>query len=153
MNLPLVDSAEPDMSTAVRQYQVNRQLELFRIQEDPHLIYRGGEPVIVLRYLQRRVAARPKQLRNHIRRVYLSIQSREAGHLTGALVDLMLVLRGKGRHLIKRMLEQSEPLLTPTTLDLMRQASETGDPEPLRALSQGESVLGNGGVPAVAPLQ
>ncbi|GGB90565.1 hypothetical protein GCM10011352_15740 [Marinobacterium zhoushanense] len=153
MNVPLVDPLEPSAGNGALQFQIKRQLELFRIQEDSHLIYRGEENLIVLRYLQRRVAARPKQLRNHIRRVYLSIKSRDAEHLTGALVDLILVLHGRGRYLIKRMLEQSKPLLHQSHFKLMHQVSESGDLDRLRALSQGESVLSNGGMPTVVGLQ
>ncbi|KEA63845.1 hypothetical protein ADIMK_1972 [Marinobacterium lacunae] len=134
------------------QFQINRQLELFRIQEDSHLIYRGDQNVIVLRYLQRRVAARPKQLRNHIRRVYLAIKSRDSEHLTGALIDLILVLHGRGRYLINRMLDQSKPLLQPAHLRLMRQVTDSGNIERLRTLSQGESVLSNGGMPLAVAL-
>jgi len=153
MNLPLVDPPEPSSRDGALQFQINRQLELFRIQEDSHLIYRGDENIIVLRYLQRRVAARPKQLRNHIRRVYLSIKSRESEHLTGALVDLMLVLHGRGRYLVNRMLDQSKALLPPEHLKLLRLAVDSGNTERLRILSQGESVLGNGGMPTVVGLQ
>lgn len=149
MNLPPVGPSDLPTGSDVMQVQLDRQLELFRIQEDSHLIYRGDENMIVLRYLQRRVAARPKQLRNHIRRVYLAIKSREPEHLTGALVDLILVLHGRGRYLINRMLDQSKPLLNPSHLSLMRQVCESGDIARLRALSQGESVLSNGGMPTV----
>ncbi|WP_146071850.1 hypothetical protein [Marinobacterium lutimaris] len=151
MTLPLtVESSGVDAS---RQYQIVRQLELFRIQEDPHLIYRGQEHLIVLRYLQRRVAARPIQLRNHIRRVYLAIQSREVAHLTGALVDLMLILKGKGRYLVERMLDQSRPLLKPEYHQLMKKVCDTGQTDRLRAIPVGESVLSNGGMPSVARMQ
>jgi hypothetical protein len=149
MNMPLVDQHAP-VTDATGRYQVRRQLELFRIQEDPHLIYRGDEHLIVLRYLQRRVAARPSQLRNHIRRVYLAIQTRESAHLTGALVDLMLVLKGRGRYLLNRMLEQSGPLLRKDHLKLFETALLCGDLAPLRKVEQGESILSNGGLPSLA---
>lgn len=152
MNLPPVDSSDLPTGSDALQFQLKRQLELFRIQEDSHLIYRGEENLIVLRYLQRRVAARPKQLRNHIRRVYLAIKSRESEHLAGALVDLILVLHGRGRYLVNRMLEQSKPLLNPSHLSLMRQVCESGDDGRLCSLSQGESVLSNGGMPTAVKL-
>lgn len=151
MTMPL--TVESSVADASRHYQIVRQLELFRIQEDPHLIYRGQENVIVLRYLQRRVAARPIQLRNHIRRVYLAIQSREVAHLTGALIDLLIILKGKGRYLVERMLEQSRPLLKPEHHQLMRKVCDTGNTDKLRAIPQGESVLSNGGMPSAANVQ
>lgn len=149
MNMPLVNQHEPDADPSGC-YQIKRQLELFRIQEDSHLIYRGDEQLIVLRYLQRRVAARPSQLRNHIRRVYLAIQTCEPDHLTGALVDLMLVLKGRGRYLLNRMLKQSGPLLKKEHLKLFETAILCGDLRPLRKIDQGESILSNGGLPAPA---
>lgn len=148
MNMPLVDQQVAGQSDPCDRYQIRRQLELFRVQEDSHLIYQGQEHLIVLRYLQRRVAARPRQLRNHIRRVYLSIQTREVDHLLGALVDLMLVLDGRGRYLLRRMLEQSTPLLKKAHLKLLETALLSGNLAPLRSIDQGESVLGNGGLPA-----
>lgn len=145
--MPLVNQHEPEAGPRAC-YQIRRQLELFRIQEDSHLIYHGKEHVIVLRYLQRRVAARPAQLRNHIRRVYLAIQVAEAEHLTGALIDLMLVLKGRGRYLLNRMLKQSRPLLKKEHLKLFETAVLCGDLRPLRKIGQGESILSNGGLPA-----
>ncbi|WP_432694930.1 hypothetical protein ACQUQP_10225 [Marinobacterium sp. YM272] len=150
MTMPL--TVESSFVDASHHYQIVRQLELFRIQEDPHLIYRGQENVIVLRYLQRRVAARPSQLRNHIRRAYLAIQSREVAHLTGALIDLMIILKGKARYLVERMLDQSRPLLKPEHHQIMKKACDTGQIDRLRAIPQGESVLSNGGMPSTAKM-
>ncbi len=148
MNMPLIEQnqgIDPDIET-----RVTKLLALLRTQEDSHLIYDGAESLLVLRYLQRRVAARPIQLRNHIRRIYLSIQCRDRKQLYGALIDLLVVLKGRGQVLLKRILEQSRPLLNADDFQLMIKIGESGDLRLLNSLPDSESVMINGLLPLVA---
>jgi len=136
-----------DVPSPRAQARVSKQLALLRIQEDRQLIYReGDESTAVLRYLQRCVAARPQLLRQHIRRIYLAMQCRDTCQLCGAVADLMLVLRHRGRELQSRIIEQVAPLLQSDQHERLRGALVSADLRQLASLPLEESVLGNSGL-------
>lgn len=141
MNAPLNDRNLRHTPDSRQISMCHRHLILLRAQEDRHLVYRGEASRTVLHYFERCIAARPTYLRNHIRRTYLAIGCADAELLWGALVDLALVLRGRGRQLLMRLLDQATPLLQVSQLQLYRQACVTGDMERLSALPIGRSVL------------
>ncbi|WP_010322965.1 hypothetical protein [Marinobacterium stanieri] len=117
---------------------------MFSLQADKRLIYVGVQPTVALRYLTRLVAARPRVLRNHIRRVYLSIQCADSERVTGALIDLLLVLRGRGQFLVNRLIQQSGPLLLSEHRITMNKAVDTRELDLLSSLPLDNSVLSNG---------
>lgn len=141
MNLYLTDSEEIAADQKRYRHRAQQQLALLNAQEDHRLIYHGTEPHTVLRYLQRCVASAPQILRVHVRRVYLAIQCGDRNHLVGALVDLILVLNGRGRVLLDRILGQSEPLLTAEALAQLREIGISGDRRVLRKVPLSDSML------------
>ena len=121
MNLYLKEQEPMTIDWSLYNQRMQQQVALLLAQEDSHLIYHGSHPETVLSYLQRSVASDPVSLRTHIRRIYLAIQCRAKEQLVGALVDLMLVLQGRGQQLLERVLGQSEPLLGDELLAQMRE--------------------------------
>ncbi|WP_217333325.1 hypothetical protein [Marinobacterium weihaiense] len=117
---------------------------MFNLQADKRLIYVGTQPTVALRYLTRLVAARPRILRNHIRRIYLAIQCADSDMVTGALIDLLLVLRGRGQFLVNRLIQQSGPLLKSDYRIAMNKAVDTRDLTRLADLPLEYAVLSNG---------
>lgn len=64
-------------------------------QNDPHAL---------LTKLVYRVSRRPKDLLSHLRRIYCCYQNHLPQQLYGALLDLLLVLNGKGQSLSQRLI-------------------------------------------------
>ncbi|GAA0684251.1 hypothetical protein GCM10009104_06960 [Marinobacterium maritimum] len=124
--------------------QLSKLQIMFNLQADKRLIYVGAQPTVALRYLTRLVAARPRILRNHIRRIYLAIQCADNEQLTGALIDLLLVLRGRGQFLVNRLIQQSGPLLQSDCRIAMNKAVDTRDLSRLAELPLEHAVLSNG---------
>ncbi|MBP0049048.1 hypothetical protein H9C73_09875 [Marinobacterium sp. AK62] len=117
---------------------------MFSLQADKRLIYVGVQPTVALRYLTRLVAARPRVLRNHIRRIYLAIQCADSERVTGALIDLLLVLRGRGQFLVNRLIQQAGPLLQSEHRIAMNKAVDTRELNLLSDLPLDYAVLSNG---------
>jgi|GEM_PF-1312922 len=117
---------------------------MFNLHADKRLIYVGVQPTVALRYLTRLVAARPRILRNHIRRIYLAIQCADSERVTGALIDLLLVLRGRGQFLVNRLIQQAGPLLQADHRIAMNKAVDTRDLVRLVDLPLEYAVLSNG---------
>ncbi len=62
-------------------------------------------------YLAHAVARKPSDLRSHVQRINLYLQSRDAEGVYGALLDLFITLADKGCALRERMLKISQDLL------------------------------------------
>ncbi len=145
-----MSSADSSAEVAQDERMVKADLQLsklqiiFNLQADKRLIYVGAQPTVALRYLTRLVAARPRVLRNHIRRIYLAIQCADNEQLTGALIDLLLVLRGRGQFLVNRLIQQSGPLLQSEHRIAMNKAVDTRDLSRLAELPLEHAVLSNG---------
>ena len=90
---------------------INRIQAAFEVQHRDRLLYSGRHQQRHLYHLTRMVAKQPLCLHSHVRRVYLSIACRDRSALIGALIDLFLVLRGRGATLYFRLLEASAGLL------------------------------------------
>lgn len=145
MNLAVTQAEVAQDERPVKSDLQLRKLQVvFSLQADKRLIYVGTHPTVALRYLTRLVAARPRILRNHIRRIYLAIQCADADQVTGALIDLLLVLRGRGQFLANRLIQQSGPLLKSEYRIAMNKSVDTRDPSRLAELPLEFSVLSNG---------
>jgi hypothetical protein len=146
MNLAVSRRAEvsQDEHPVEADLQLSKLQVMFNLQDDTRLIYVGAQPTLALHYLTRLVAARPRLLRSHIRRIYLAIQCADSDRVTGALIDLLLVLRGKGQHLINRLIQQSGPLLEPEYRIAMNKAVDTRDLSRLIEFPLEHAVLSNG---------
>ena len=146
----LIKSGVSQGEVAQEERPVNADLQLsklqimFNLQVDKRLIYAGTQPTVALRYLTRLVAARPRTLRNHIRRIYLAIQCADSDSVTGALIDLLLVLRGRGQFLVNRLIQQAGPLLKSECRIAMNKAVDTRDLSRLAELPLEHAVLSNG---------
>lgn len=116
----------------------------FELQKSRSLICEHADSELGLCYSSRYISAVPKHLRTHIRRIYFAIRKGDSGRLTGALIDLFLVLRGKGRALVNRVIDQAEPLLDKSTLSALRKFADTSDFRFIRNLPLQYSVLVNG---------
>lgn len=116
----------------------------FELQKSRSLICEQADSELGLRYSSRYISAVPKHLRTHIRRIYFAIRKGDSGRLIGALIDLFLVLRGKGSALVNRVIDQAEPLLDKSTLSALRKFADTSDFRFIRNLPLQYSVLVNG---------
>lgn len=111
---------------ALSDWSLNAELEgahadtiqaAFESQDSSSLIYRGAFPALQLRIARRQVAAKPLELKMHVRRVYLAIRCNNKPQVIGALIDLLIVLRFSKSALFQRLVQQAAPLLdTPETL-------------------------------------
>lgn len=138
---------------AVSGWELNAELEglnalnietLFTALEGKGLIYDGPHKSVLLHHFSRLVASQPDNLRCHVQRVYLSILCHDGDELTGALLDLFLVLEKRGLALRQRLVEQGSPLLRENDLGLLQQALEADEVGPLLQLHKQRSVLCNG---------
>ena len=80
----------------------------------------------VWRFLSYEVARDPLSLRSHIQRIYLLIDSDDAEHLFGALVDLWIALKDKGPELRATMLEISRAHLSDEHARFLGTSLKTG---------------------------
>ena len=62
-------------------------------------------------YIDYQVVRRPQVLSNHVKRILLYVDLADAGRLYGALIDLFIVLDGRGENLRQRMLQASISVL------------------------------------------
>lgn len=93
-------------------FEMARPEAAFRIEGHTELCPRDGDEAMQI-YLSRRVAARPRDLRCHTRRVLLSHSLGDAEEAFAALVDLSIATGAKGESLKRRLLRICAPLLTP----------------------------------------
>ncbi|KDE38614.1 hypothetical protein ADINL_3069 [Nitrincola lacisaponensis] len=122
----------------------------FELQKSRSLICEHADTDLGLNYSSRYISAVPKHLRTHIRRIYFAIRKGDSPRLVGALIDLFLVLRGKGKALVNRVIDQAEPLLDKQTLSALRKFADTSDFRFIRSLPLEYSVLVNGSL-SVSP--
>ncbi len=138
---------------AISGWEINAELEglnalhietLFTALEGKGLIYDGPHKSVLLHHCTRLVAATPNNLRAHVQRVYLAILCHDRMALTGALVDLFLVLEERGSALRQRLLEQAEPLLRRDDLAIFKQIAISNQLELLLKVQTQHSRLCNG---------
>lgn len=138
---------------AVSGWELNAELEglnalnietLFTALEGKGLIYDGPHKSVLLHHFNRLVASTSNNLRSHVQRVYLSVLCHDGVELTGALMDLFLILEGRGLALRQRLLDQGAPLLNPDDLELFKAVMDDGDNSRLLSLNSQKSVLCNG---------
>ncbi|MCG7985810.1 MAG: hypothetical protein JAZ20_17070 [Candidatus Thiodiazotropha weberae] len=101
------------------------------------------EPRLWANHLAYRSAREPENLLNHVRRVYLHLQLKQAEALYGAMLDLFLVLRDKGESLRNGLLNKAKTVLESDAFELfaknLKQGLQKNQPYPI---SQ-HSVLAN----------
>lgn len=73
--------------------------------------YPAGPMAMHLAYV---IAREPADLTAHARRVLLCLERPQEALVSGALMDLFIVLNGRGRALATRLLALSEPHLSPS---------------------------------------
>ncbi len=62
-------------------------------------------------YIDYQVVRRPRVLSNHVKRILLYVNVADADKLYGGLIDLFIVLDGRGENLRHRMLQVAKPVL------------------------------------------
>lgn len=77
-------------------------------------------------YLSQQVARRPQDLRLHMQRIFLLVDSKQKDRLPGALVDLFIVLGAAGQALKKRCLKLATGLLDGAARRLLESAVNRG---------------------------
>jgi hypothetical protein len=77
-------------------------------------------------YLGHRILENPSDLRSHVQRILLLIDSGDEPDLQGALVDLFIALGDKGGGLKQRLLDLAAPRLPRTVMVFLRQRLATG---------------------------
>lgn len=102
---------------------------------DPHMAIHGHTSLVLrhvsdmdgaLTYLGHRILQHPNELRSHIQRILLLVRKNDGAALYGAMVDLLIALRGGGPALKQRMLEHARPLLTRTSYTFLARHLESG---------------------------
>ncbi len=76
------------------------------------------EPRLWANHLAYRSAREPENLLNHVRRVYLHLELRQADELYGAMLDLFLVLGDKGEPLRTGLLKKAKTILSEEVYEL-----------------------------------
>ncbi|MCD8513353.1 MAG: hypothetical protein LRY63_08430 [Nitrincola sp.] len=137
MNALTIYSATPDKFADKLQI-------CFELQKSRSLICENADIDLGLNYTSRYVSAVPKHLRTHIRRIYFAIRRGEKERLIGAIIDLFLVLKGKGKALVNRIIDQAEPILDKKSLSDLRKFADTSDFRFITNLPLQHSVLVNG---------
>ncbi|MFW1677782.1 hypothetical protein ACFVYJ_08365 [Pontibacter sp. JAM-7] len=130
-------------------YSVNtdRIQAAFDAQHSRYLIYRGRQGKRLLYHFVRMVAANPKSLRYHVKRIYLAVASYDSDALLGAFADFLLTLSGKGDPLFHRLLDQARPVIGEEHYALIMSSQTEGDLSELLSLCQHNSVLSRGNFP------
>ena len=123
---------------------VDRVQAAFEAQNRDTLIYSGRLRQQNLYHTTRIVAATPNCLSSHVRRIFLSIECNDRPALIGALVDLFLVLKGRGRVLFERLLQQSSAVLGRRLMGTMKRTFLGDDVQRVMRLPLDHSVLVNG---------
>lgn len=85
---------------------------VFRLDGRPALCPAGGDRA-ALRFLVRRVAARPGDLLSHVRRALLSCSLNDGEEAFAALVDLFIATGPHGRAVKQRLIGVCAPLCSP----------------------------------------
>jgi hypothetical protein len=101
------------------------------------------EPQLWSNHLAYRSAREPENLLNHVRRVYLHLETRQTEELYGAMLDLFLVLGDRGEALRKGLLKKAKARLPNDTFEMfvknLKQGLHKNHPYPTCQYS----VLGN----------
>lgn len=92
-----------------------------RLRVDPRCDVRDAA-----RFLAVRIARTPQDLRLHLQRIHLFLDSSQPDPLFAALIDLFVALEAKGRELREEMVRMAEPLLDPGQVEYLRTHLEKG---------------------------
>lgn len=116
----------------------------FETHNQSSLIYDGDLAERNLYHVTRLVASSPNCLSAHVRRIFLAMHCRDVPAIQGALVDLFLVLKGRGRMLFSRLLDLATLPFSQDIRGAVQQAFSSGDVQQVMKLPCGQSVLANG---------
>ncbi|MEJ2619251.1 MAG: hypothetical protein P8163_03110 [Candidatus Thiodiazotropha sp.] len=101
------------------------------------------EPQLWSNHLAYRSAREPENLLNHVRRIYLHLETNQTEELYGAMLDLFLVLGDRGSALRKRLLKKAKSRLPSDTFEMfannLKEGLRKNQPYPTSPYS----VLGN----------
>jgi len=104
--------------------QVNEG-DVFRLSLYTGLKVRAGSNRIA-DYLAHHIARMPGDLRSHVQRINMHLETQDAGGLYGALLDLFIVLNDRGLALRKRALDSARPVLKMPMYRAMHAVLERG---------------------------
>ncbi|WP_421867096.1 hypothetical protein [Motiliproteus sp.] len=141
--LPLDLDRSSSMTSAEAEC-LNRVQAAFEVMACDSLIYRGDQPRLLLQHLGRQVAAQPKSLALHVRRIFLAIQLADGQELFAALADLCWVLESRGQLLLERLVQLGSSLLSGEQQQVLSRYLESPDPDCFKQLVPRRSVLMNG---------
>lgn len=139
-----------DLNEEIDSPLADRIQAAFESNEPGALIYQGNLPELALLNIRRRVAAHPDDLKNHVKRFYLAMINRCAAEVTGALIDLVIMLRYRGNALSLRLIRESTPLLGEELTTRLQAIVEARQINQVVQFDTSRSVLVNGmALPAV----
>lgn len=146
---------------ALSDWDINTELEsslaeniqaAFESMEQKKLIYTGTLPEMNLQLAIRRVANNPVKLRVHVKRFYLAILCRSEKKLLGALIDLLIALRSRGKPLSLRLIEEAGIILGASLCEQLKKIVEDQSLKGILELDFSGSVLMNGcSLPVIYP--
>lgn len=116
----------------------------FETYNQSTLIYDGDLAERNLYHVTRFVASSPNCLSAHVRRIFLAMRCHNVPAIQGALVDLFLVLKGRGKILFGRLLKLAVLPFSQEIRGSIQQAFASGDVKQVMKLPCGQSVLANG---------
>lgn len=116
----------------------------FEALDSSKLIYQGGQGRLNLTHYTRLVAARPKELRNHVKRVYLATAINDREEIAAAMVDLFWVLEDKAPAFRKKLLGQLAPILDQKVKSVLLSSMAKNDKSVLKQFVSDRTVIVNG---------
>jgi len=143
----LTEQTSQIKGTGLYSLNTDRIQAAFDAQHSRYLIYRGRQGKRLLYHFVRMVAADPKSLRYHVKRIYLAVATYDSDEVMGAFADLLITLSGKGDPLFHRLLDQAKPVIGESHFELIMSAQSGESLNELLTLSQQHSVLSRGNFP------
>ncbi len=131
-------------SVLCNEMMIDRVRAAFEAQSLNSLVYSGTLHERNLYHITRMVASAPNCLQLHVRRIFLAIRCRNRAAAIGALIDLNLVLQGRGWGLFERLVKQVIRLLGGNLKNTLERTLLSGDSRRVLSLPLDHSVLANG---------
>ncbi len=131
-------------SVLCNEMMIDRVRAAFEAQSLNSLIYTGGLHEQNLYHITRMVAASPHCLQLHVRRIFLALRCRNRAAAIGALIDLYLILQGRGWGLFERLVKQVIRLQGGNLKTTLERTLLSGDSRRVLSLPLDHSVLANG---------
>ncbi|RVU31051.1 hypothetical protein [Neptunomonas marina] len=144
---------ESQIWMALSDWDLNSELEseladkiqsAFESADQDTLIYKGSLPTLSHRQYVRKVSREPLNLTAHVRRFYLAMVCGDKDNTVGALIDLVIILRYRGRALVERLISEAEQLIGPETTEQLKEIAQAKSVNRVLSLDVSRSVLVNG---------